>query len=127
MGRRVELRFTLEVQRSGHSLCPMLLRLPGPLGVPPAGRSPATPPNRWPRMAARKRAGMRIDPAELADSIRDLAALAPDRWLTRGLDRFVAAATTLFAADTAGLMLLAKDGPLAAASAFDQQGELAAL
>jgi hypothetical protein len=37
------------------------------------------------------------------------------------------AATTLFAADTAGLMLLTKDGSLAAASAFDQQGELAEL
>jgi GAF domain-containing protein len=39
----------------------------------------------------------------------------------------VAAAPTQFDADTAGLMLLAKDGTLAAASAFDQQGELAEL
>src|SRR4030095_12280280 len=127
MGRRVELRFTLEVQRSGQGLCPMLLRLPGPLVAPPAGRSPATPPNRWPRMAARKRAGMRIDPADLAESIGTLADLDLDRGLTRGLDRVVAAATTLFEADTAGLMLLANDGTLSAASAFDQQGELAAL
>src|SRR5215217_1677870 len=85
------------------------------------------PPNRWPHMAARKRAGMRIDPADLAESIGTLADLDPDRGLTRGLDRVVAAATILFAADTAGLMLLAKDGSLAAASAFDQQGELAEL
>ena len=70
---------------------------------------------------------MRIDPAELAESIGTLADLDPDRGLTRGLDRVVAAATTLFDADTAGLMLLANDGTLAAASAFDQQGELAEL
>jgi GAF domain-containing protein len=70
---------------------------------------------------------MRIDPAELAESIGTLADLDPDRGLTRGLDRVVAAATTLFGADTAGLMLLAKDGTLVAASAFDQQGELAEL
>jgi GAF domain len=70
---------------------------------------------------------MRIDPADLAESIGTLADLDPDRGLTRGLDRVVAAATTLFAADTAGLMLLAKDGTLTAASAFDQQGELAEL
>jgi GAF domain-containing protein len=68
---------------------------------------------------------MRIDPADLAESIGTLADLDPDRGLTRGLDRVVAAATTLFGADTAGLMLLANDGTLAAASAFDQQGELA--
>ena len=68
---------------------------------------------------------MRIDPADLAESIGTLADLDPDRGLTRGLDRVVAAATTLFDADTAGLMLLAKDGTLVAASAFDQQGELA--
>jgi GAF domain-containing protein len=78
-------------------------------------------------MAARKRAGMRIDPADLAESIGTLADLDPDRGLTEGMDRVVAAATTLFGADTAGLMLLAKDGSLAAASAFDQQGELAEL
>jgi GAF domain-containing protein len=70
---------------------------------------------------------MRIDPADLAESIGTLADLDPDRGLTRGLDRVVAAATTLFDADTAGLMLLATDGRLAAASAFDQQGELAEL
>jgi GAF domain-containing protein len=70
---------------------------------------------------------MRIDPADRAGSIGTLADLDPDRGLARGLDRVVAAATTLFAADTAGLMLLAKDGTLAAASAFDQQGELAEL
>ena len=70
---------------------------------------------------------MRIDPADLAESIGTLADLDPDRGLTQGLDRVVAAATTLFDADTAGLMLLAKDGRLAAASAFDQQGELAGL
>jgi GAF domain-containing protein len=70
---------------------------------------------------------MRIDPADLAESIGTLADLDPDRGLTRGLDRVVAAATALFGADTAGLMLLAKDGTLAAASAFDQQGELAEL
>jgi len=78
-------------------------------------------------MAARKRAGMRIDPADLAESIGTLADLDPDRGLTEGMDRVVAAATTLFGADTTGLMLLAKDGSLAAASAFDQQGELAEL
>jgi hypothetical protein len=55
---------------------------------------------------------MRIDPADLAESIGTLADLDPDRGLTRGLDRVVAAATTLFGADTAGLMLLAKDGTL---------------
>jgi GAF domain-containing protein len=68
---------------------------------------------------------MRIDPADLAESIGTLADLDPDRGLTEGMDRVVAAATTLFGADTTGLMLLAKDGSLAAASAFDQQGELA--
>jgi GAF domain-containing protein len=68
---------------------------------------------------------MRIDPADLAESIGTLADLDPDRGLTEGMDRVVAAATTLFGADTAGLMLLAKDGTLVAASAFDQQGELA--
>jgi GAF domain-containing protein len=70
---------------------------------------------------------MRIDPAELAGSIGTLADLDPDRGLTQGLNRVVAAATTLFEADTAGLMLLANDGTLSAASAFDQQGELAEL
>jgi GAF domain-containing protein len=70
---------------------------------------------------------MRIDPADLAESIGTLADLDPDRGLTEGMDRVVAAATTLFGADTTGLMLLAKDGSLAAASAFDQQGELAEL
>ena len=30
MRRRLKLRFTLEVQRSGQGLCPTLLRLPGP-------------------------------------------------------------------------------------------------
>src|SRR5215216_6757141 len=70
---------------------------------------------------------MRIDPADLAESIGTLADLNADGGLARGLDRVVAAATTLFGADTAGLMLLAKDGSLAAASAFDQQGELAEL
>jgi putative methionine-R-sulfoxide reductase with GAF domain len=78
-------------------------------------------------LVIRKRAGMRIDPADLAESIGTLADLDPDRGLARGRDRVVAAATTLFDADTAGLMLLAKDGTLAAASAFDQQGELAEL
>lgn len=68
---------------------------------------------------------MRIDPADLAESIGTLADLHVDGGLTQGLDRVVAAATTLFDADTAGLMLLTKDGTLAAASAFDQQGELA--
>src|SRR5919112_862406 len=68
---------------------------------------------------------MRIDPAELAESIGTLADLDSDGGLGQGLDRVVAAATTLFDADTAGLMLLTKDGTLAAASAFDQQGELA--
>jgi GAF domain-containing protein len=68
---------------------------------------------------------MRIDPADLAESIGTLADLNADGGLAQGLDRVVAAATTLFDADTAGLMLLAKDGGLAAASAFDQQGELA--
>jgi GAF domain-containing protein len=68
---------------------------------------------------------MRIDPADLAESIGTLADLDPDRGLTEGMDRVVAAANTLFGADTAGLMLLAKDGTLVAASAFDQQGELA--
>jgi GAF domain-containing protein len=75
----------------------------------------------------RKWAGMRIVPADLAESIGTLADLDPDRGLTEGLDRVVVAATTLFDADTAGLMLLAKDGTLVAASAFDQQGELAEL
>jgi len=70
---------------------------------------------------------MRIDPADLAESIGTLADLNADGGLARGLDRVVAAATTLFGADTAGLMLLTKDGSLAAASAFDQQGELAEL
>jgi hypothetical protein len=79
------------------------------------------------RLVIRKRAGMRIDPADLAESIGTLADLDPDRGLTRALDRVVAAATTVFAADTAGLMLLAKDGTLTAASAFNQQGELAEL
>ena len=76
-------------------------------------------------VATRKRAGMRIDPADLAESIGTLADLHADGGLAQGLDRVVAAATTLFGADTAGLMLLTKDGSLAAASAFDQQGELA--
>src|SRR5215207_10873169 len=128
IGRRLKLRFTLEVQRSGQGLCPTLLRLPGPLGVSPARHSPATPPKPAATgVATRKRAGMRIDPADLAESIGTLADLDPDRGLTRGLDRVVAAATALFGADTAGLMLLANDGTLAAASAFDQQGELAEL
>jgi GAF domain-containing protein len=70
---------------------------------------------------------MRIDPADLAESIGTLADLHADGGLAQGLDRVVAAATTLFGADTAGLMLLTKDGTLAAASAFDQQGELAEL
>ena len=70
---------------------------------------------------------MRIDPADLAESIGTLADLDSDRGLTQGLDRVVAAATTLLDADAAGLMLLAKDGRLAAASAFNQQGELAEL
>jgi GAF domain-containing protein len=70
---------------------------------------------------------MRIDPADLAESIGTLADLHADGGLAQGLDRVVAAATTLFGADTAGLMLLTKDGSLAAASAFDQQGELAEL
>jgi hypothetical protein len=87
----------------------------------------ATPPNRWPIVGDQEAAGMRIDPADLAESIGTLADLDLDRGLTRGLDRVVAAATTLFDADTAGLMLLTKDGSLAAASAFDQQGELAEL
>jgi GAF domain-containing protein len=68
---------------------------------------------------------MRIDPADLAESIGTLADLNADGGLAQGLDRVVAAATTLFGADTAGLMLLTKDGSLTAASAFDQQGELA--
>jgi len=36
---------------------------------------------------------MRIDPADLAESIGTLADLDPDRGLTEGLDRVVAAAT----------------------------------
>jgi hypothetical protein len=68
---------------------------------------------------------MRIDPADLAESIGTLADLNADGGLAQGLDRVVAAATTLFGADTAGLMLLTNDGSLTAASAFDQQGELA--
>jgi transcriptional regulator with GAF, ATPase, and Fis domain len=76
-------------------------------------------------VATRKRAGMRIDPADLAESIGTLADLNADGGLAQGLDRVVAAATTLFGADTAGLMLLTKDGSMTAASAFDQQGELA--
>jgi hypothetical protein len=51
---------------------------------------------------------MRIDPADLGESIGTLADLDPDRGLARGLDRVVAAATILFGADIAGLMLLAK-------------------
>ena len=39
---------------------------------------------------------MRIDPADLAESIGTLADLDPDRGLTEGLDRVVAAATSLF-------------------------------
>jgi hypothetical protein len=70
---------------------------------------------------------MRIDPADLAESIGTLADLNADGGLAQGLDRVVAAATTLFGADTAGLMLLTNDGSLAAVSAFDQQGELAEL
>jgi transcriptional regulator with GAF, ATPase, and Fis domain len=115
------------VQRSGQGLCPTLLRLPGPLVIHlPGARQPRLPTGGR-SLAARKRAGMRIDPADLAESIGTLADLDPDRGLTRGLDRVVAAATTLFGADTAGLMLLANDGTLAAASAFDQQGALAEL
>jgi hypothetical protein len=87
----------------------------------------ATPPNRWPIVGDQEAAGMRIDPADLAESIGTLADLHADGALAQGLDRVVAAATTLFDADTAGLMLLTKDGSLAAASAFDQQGELAEL
>jgi GAF domain-containing protein len=68
---------------------------------------------------------MRIDPGELAESIGTLAGLDPEEGLAESLERVVAAATSLFGADTTGVMLLAKDGSLAAASAFDQQGELA--
>jgi GAF domain-containing protein len=68
---------------------------------------------------------MRIDPGELAESIGTLAGLDPEEGLAESLERVVAAAISLFGADTTGVMLLAKDGSLAAASAFDQQGELA--
>ena len=44
IARRLNLRFTLEVQRSGQGLCPTLLRLPGPLVLHlPGARQPRLP------------------------------------------------------------------------------------
>src|SRR5829696_10277944 len=73
MGRRLKPRFTLEVQRSGQGLCPTLLRLPGLLAIHcRALASHASQPVAT-GVATRKRAGMRIDPADLAESIGTLA------------------------------------------------------
>jgi hypothetical protein len=58
--RRLKLRFTLEVQRSRARPLPDASAAPWPLGDPPAGRSPATPPNRWP-LVGRQEAGRHAD------------------------------------------------------------------
>jgi GAF domain-containing protein len=67
---------------------------------------------------------MQIDPAALAASIGELHNLDLDRGLTPTLQQVVTAATTLFGADGAGLMLADATGELRWASASDQQSQL---
>ena len=67
---------------------------------------------------------MQIDPAALAASIGDLHDLDLEHGLTGTLQQVVMAATTLFGADGAGLMLADADGELRWASATDQQSQL---
>jgi GAF domain-containing protein len=67
---------------------------------------------------------MQIDPAALAASIGELHHLDLDRGLTTTLQQVVTAATTLFGADGAGLMLADASGELRWASASDQQAQL---
>ena len=67
---------------------------------------------------------MQIDPATLAASIGELHDLDVERGLTGTLQQVVMAATTLFGADGAGLMLADASGELRWASATDQQSQL---
>jgi GAF domain-containing protein len=67
---------------------------------------------------------MQIDPAVLAASIGGLHDLDLERGLTATLQQVVMAATTLFGADGAGLMLADANGELRWASATDQQSQL---
>jgi GAF domain-containing protein len=67
---------------------------------------------------------MQIDPGALAASIGDLHDLDLERGLTATLQQVVMAATTLFGADGAGLMLADANGELRWASASDQQSQL---
>jgi isoaspartyl peptidase/L-asparaginase-like protein (Ntn-hydrolase superfamily) len=55
---------------------------------------------------------MRIDSARLAKSAGTLANLDVARGLAKAVDRVVTAATALFGADAAGLMLLDEYGQL---------------
>ena len=67
---------------------------------------------------------MQIDPAALAASIGELHDLDLERGLPATLQQVVVAATTLFDADGAGLMLADASGELRWASATDQQSQL---
>ena len=67
---------------------------------------------------------MQIDPAALAASVGGLHDLDLERGLTATLQQVVMAATTLFGADGAGLMLADANGELRWASATDQQSQL---
>jgi hypothetical protein len=67
---------------------------------------------------------MQIDPAVLAAIIGELHDLDLERGLTATLQQVVMAATALFGADGAGLMLADANGELRWASASDQQPQL---